>query len=56
LTKSIAIAARMPRSSVVIGGSKETGAFAAHAWVELEGRPLSGQTASNVVMVRLLVG
>jgi hypothetical protein len=53
LTRSMAVAARVPRSNVVIGGSKEKGAFGAHAWVELEGRPLSGQTASKVVMVRL---
>jgi hypothetical protein len=53
LTRSIAIAARVPGTSVTIGGAKNAGSFAAHAWVELEGKPLSGQTASKVVLVRL---
>lgn len=53
LTRSLAIASRLPGAAVTIGGSTETGAFSGHAWVELEGRPLSGQTVSEAVLARL---
>jgi hypothetical protein len=46
------IASRVRGATLVIGGAK-TVAFSAHAWVEVEGRPLSGQTASTDVLVRL---
>jgi len=53
LTRSIAVAARVRGASVTIGGAKEDGVFSGHAWVELEGQPLSGQTVSKAVLVRL---
>lgn len=53
LSRSVAVAARLPGATVAIGGSKISGLFSAHAWVELEGRALSGQTVSNQVLVRL---
>ena len=53
LTRSVAVASRLEGASVTIGGAKTDGIFSAHAWVELEGKPLSGQTASTAVIVRL---
>ncbi len=54
LTRSLTVAARTPGASVAIGGTRTNGAFRAHAWVELEGEPLSGQTTAAGVLVRIL--
>lgn len=54
LTRSLTVAARTPGASVAIGGTKNDGVFSAHAWVELEGEPLSGQTTAAGVLVRIL--
>ncbi len=41
LSRSLAIAARLPDAQVVIGVRKESGgAVRAHAWIELRGKPL----------------
>jgi hypothetical protein len=53
LTRALTLAARTPGAAVVIGGTKVHGAFAAHAWVEVEGTTISGHTASDQVLVRL---
>ncbi len=52
LTRSMTIASRVRGASLVIGGEKKMG-LRAHAWVEVEGRPLSGQTTLTDVLVRL---
>jgi hypothetical protein len=41
LSRSLALAARAPNAEVVLGVRPEAnGGFMAHAWVELDGRPL----------------
>jgi hypothetical protein len=54
LSRSLAIAARAPRADVVIGVRPEGGAgLHAHAWVEVDGRPLHPLDPSGEEIARL---
>src|SRR5882762_6083138 len=55
LSRSLAIAARLPRAEVVIGVRKDEhqGDVRAHAWVELEGRPLVDDEMVGEELARL---
>lgn len=54
LSRAFALASRVPRSEVVIGIPSFSGsAFAAHAWVELDGRPLRKDDAAGPEIARL---
>ena len=53
LTRSLTLAARIPGATVTIGGAKADGVFSAHAWVELEGTAVSGQTSADTILARL---
>ena len=52
LSRALAVSARAPGSEVVIG-VKEPGAFEAHAWVELDGRPLRADDPRGQEITRL---
>jgi hypothetical protein len=53
LTQALTIAARLPRSAVVIGsdGPTET-SFSAHAWVECDGTIISAAPPARVELAR----
>jgi hypothetical protein len=53
LTQALTIAARLPRSAVVIGsdGPTET-AFSAHAWVECNGTVISAMPPARAELTR----
>ncbi len=54
LSRSLAIAARLPNAEVVIGVRTEgVGAVRAHAWVELRGKPLVDGEVVGQEMARL---
>jgi len=54
LTRALTIAARLPRSEVVIGSDGPTEvAFSAHAWVERDGTVISGSSPARVEITRL---
>ncbi len=52
LSRAITIAARAPRSDVVIGVSAP-GSFGAHAWVEIDGVPLREDDRAGAEIARL---
>jgi hypothetical protein len=51
LSRALAISARIPRSDVVIGVSTP-GAFNAHAWVEIDGKPVAGTVPHGTEIAR----
>jgi hypothetical protein len=55
LTRSIAVAARLRGASIVLAriNSDRDAPFIAHAWVELEGRPIRSWDAQGAVIARL---
>jgi hypothetical protein len=54
LSRSLAIAARLPNAEVVIGVRKEgAGDVRAHAWVELDGKPLIADEVVGEELARL---
>jgi hypothetical protein len=52
LSRAMAVAARIPDATVVIGLDKSDSGFA-HAWVEVNGNPLMPSEARDHVMARL---
>ncbi len=52
LSRSLTIAARTPGSEVVIGVQRP-GTFSAHAWVEIDGKPLRDNDPSGAEIARL---
>lgn len=52
LSRAITISARSPGSAVVIG-VQPPGAFGAHAWVEVDGKPLRDTDPSGAEIARL---
>ena len=50
-SRALAISARIPASQVVIGVSSP-GEFGAHAWVEVEGKPVGGTVAHGAEIAR----
>jgi hypothetical protein len=52
LTRSVALAAWLPDSTIVLGGDLEAGVWRAHAWVEVGGRPLRSWDPRGKVLVR----
>jgi len=52
LTRAIAVAARLPNSTVVLGGMVEE-RLHAHAWVEVGGRPLRSWDSCGEPIARL---
>ncbi len=52
LSRAVSIAARIPGAEIVLGGDTETGAFTAHAWVEIDGRPLRSWDPQGRVLAR----
>ncbi len=54
LSRSLAIASRTPRASLVIGVERrESALLTAHAWVEIDGEPLHSTDPAGVVIARL---
>jgi hypothetical protein len=54
LSRALTIAARLPRSQVVIGSDGPTeSSFAAHAWVERDGTIVSATPPARVEIARL---
>jgi hypothetical protein len=54
LTRALTIAARLPRSDIVIGSDGPTeGSFSAHAWVERDGTVISASPPARVEIARL---
>lgn len=54
LSRALALAARTPGAAVVIGVRPEPGTIEAHAWVELDGRPLRATDPSGEEIARLV--
>jgi len=53
LTQALTIAARLPRSAVVIGSDGPTeSSFSAHAWVECEGTVISAAPPARAEIAR----
>lgn len=53
-TRSLAIAALLPESCIVLGGNLAEGDFHGHAWVEIHGRPLRSWDPSGRIVGRVM--